>query len=145
MDTHTQPPMTYRRLRRIHAALSNLSARTLPTINSDLKVAATIRTHFQGPHEDSEQKIRKIRESNPIPDGVEGNNIPPAILEQRQREIDDLLDQTVVDFDVAKVTRRITEADLPKALKTGAAEENRGALADILVNLDFLYDLPDEE
>src|ERR1039458_8934032 len=112
-----------RELRKNIAAAEALSGRTLPALANDLKVAALLR-RYSGPVADSDQVIRKIRERNPAPEGVEGNALPVALMELRQREIDELLDGTVEVPDLPD-DRRITSEELPKAMKAGAGEENR--------------------
>jgi hypothetical protein len=133
---------TNRRLRQMYTALSALSARTLPTITSDLKVAARLRD-LRGLYEDTGAVIRKIREAHPAPDDTEGDRLPVALMEARQQQIEELLDQEVELPDWPD-EKRITDADLPKALKTGAAEENRAGVADVVLNLDILYLAPAE-
>jgi hypothetical protein len=135
--------VTNRRLRTAVAALQALSTRTLPTIKSDLKVVARLR-ELAGPFEDCEKLIRKIREEHRAPDGYEGTELPVAVTEARQRDFDTLMGELV---DVADVPteKLVSEADLPRALKSGAGEENRAQLADIVLHLDWLFATTDEE
>jgi hypothetical protein len=128
---------TIRRTREIYQSLSALATRTLPSISSDLKVAARLR-ELRPFVEDSDAMIRKIREKTPIPDDRSANELPTAILEARQRQVDELFDQAIEVPDIPD-TKRIVESDLPRALKSGTGDENRAGLADIILNLDDYY------
>jgi hypothetical protein len=141
---HPQPPTlrTLRRIREIHQALTALSSRTLPSIAADLKVSARLR-ELRPLVEDSDALIRRIRAQTPVPDGLTGSEIPMALVEARQRDIDAML-ETTVEMEPLADARRITADDLPKALKSASGEENRAGLADIILNLDDYYAQTDD-
>ena len=135
--------LTNRKIRQIHTALSMLSARTLPSIKNDLRVAKLRREFFAGPFDVTEDVRKKIIESLPMPEGDGEEQAMPAYLtEARFKAIEAMLDDTQDVKDVP-ATLILSEADMPTTMKTNP--ENRAGVADIIANLDFLYPLTTEE
>lgn len=121
-------------------ALVELSSRTLPTITVDLKVARLIKT-FKDPYEAIETARQKLLKELPIAEAPDPDRFERVRDLRFKEEVLDIVEE------LPDVPDRlmIQEADLPKAIKTGRAEENRGGLADILVNLGPCYEWPEEE
>lgn len=121
--------MTNRELRQLFNGLTLLSGRTLPTIGSDLKVARLIRL-VKPAYQATEDDRALILARFPAPEG-EGVETPVAILEQREAAF-----RTEVLNKEAALTipesAFLSQADLPKALKSNKGDENRAGLADIL-------------
>ena len=135
--------LTNRKIRQIHTALSMLSARTLPSIKNDLRVAKLRREFFAGPFEVTEDVRKKVIERLPMPEGDgEEQAMSASLTEARFKAIEAMLDDTQDVRDVP-ANLILTEADLPAAMKTNP--ENRAGIADFLSNLDFLYPLTSEE
>lgn len=134
--------LTNRRIRKIHATLSILSSRMLPSQDSEKKVSTLLRRYFGEAHEVTDDLIRTIRERNPVPDDLDGTQLPTAILEKRQREIDTMNDQEQEIRDVP-AHLLIEDKDFPRSFKHH--EDNAMGVADLRNSLDFLYPIPLEE
>lgn len=138
--------VTRREAREIFNALRTLGARTLPNLKADLKIAALQRTRFRPIVLDMDEAQNKLVREIPLPEDVEAQNIPPSISEARGNRFNVEVLETEVEIKEIPVSLKITSDDLPKALKTGNAEENRQGVANILGVLpDWLYELPSED
>lgn len=138
--------ITRREAREIFNALRTLGARTLPSLKSDLKIAALQRTRFRPIVVDMEDAQNKLVREIPLPEDVEAQNIPPSISEARGNRFNVEVLETEVEIKDVPESLVIKEEDLPKALKTGNAEENRQGVANILGILpEWLYQLPAED
>lgn len=135
--------MKNRLIRERYSALVALSRRVLPSPTAVNKVSALIATRFQRPYDATELSRKAAIEHNPTPEGWEGEGLPPAVAEARQKAVDALLDE---DTPVGKISPRLllTAADLPKVLKRDGGEGNVEGLAEIKVMLGSLYQ-PDAE
>lgn len=131
--------LTNREVRSIHAALSALSARVLPTIASDLKVATLIRAHFSTPYAATEAALHALVRDLPAPDS-DATQLPIALAEAREARFRaEVLDaECLTEFNIPE-TLYIVEADLPKALSGKDGEANRTGVASIVVALGALY------
>lgn len=138
--------LTRREAREVFTALRELGTRVLPSLASDLKVAALQRTRFRPIVLDMEEAQNKLVREIPLPEDIEAMKIPPSISEARANRFNVEVLETEVEIKDVPDKLKLTEADLPKTIKTGAAEENREGLANILAILpDWLYELPSEE
>lgn len=136
--------VTNRDIRTMFSALSVLSARTLPSLKSDLKVAKLLREHIRGPFMDTETAREKLIAAMPAPEGATDEGLPAALKEARNNRFrDEVLAQTI-PLDIPD-RLLITEDDLPKAMKGEQGEANRSGLADILTGLGPLYVMPADE
>jgi hypothetical protein len=130
-----------RDIRRIHAALTSLSARTLPAITSDLKVARLLRSYFNEPYQITEDIREKIIKDNPSPEEKDPSQ---AVIEARTLAFSASLLQ---EQDIKDIPEKLllTEEDMPKATKV-RGEENRDGLGDIIQGLGVVYkEKPEEE
>lgn len=138
--------ITRRETRDIYNALREWGSRTLPSLSSDLKIAALQRTRFRPVVMDMEDAQNKLVREIPMPEDIEAQRIPPSISEARGNRYNIEVLETTVEIKDVPEKLRLVEADLPKSLKSGLGEENRGGLANILSILpDWLYELPTEE
>lgn len=136
--------LTNRELRDIDTALREWGSRTLPSLASDLKVAALRRRYFRGPAEDIQRAQEKLVRDMPLPDDLEMQRIPPAVQEARANKFNvEVLDK---DVEIREIPARLklTEEDLPKRLKND--EDNAAGVANILATLpDWLFELKQED
>lgn len=131
-----------RRIRRMYQAVNAMAGRILPSRDTEKKVFTVLRKHLNAPYEITEDLIRKAREANPAPDDLDASQLPVAIMEARQREIDAILDDEQELRDVPPHLR-FEEKDLPRSFK--AHEDNAAGVADIVANLDFLFPIADDD
>lgn len=106
-----------------YGGLTALTARTLPTINSDLKVSGLLRTRFLTAHgviDDARKKMQDLPEAE--------REAQWAALLKDTQEIADVPDSLI-----------LTEKDLPQTLKSKDGEENRKGVADIILALGPLF------
>lgn len=120
-------------IRRKHAALQLLSSRTLPTLGSDLKVAALLKRYYGPPFAVTDQAAEKLRLR--VPPMWSRPDLPPDLAREWQTAV---LTQTQEVPDVPD-SLKITEKDLPLTLKSENGELNRQGVADIIVALGDLY------
>lgn len=121
--------LPFRRVVAIHAALTQLANRRLPSIQSDLRVARRIdlvKTEIA-----TYEKRRKelIKEHARTDEGGDEKLVRPMEL---QAKLDALLDE-VCDIRLPKT--KLTEADLPKAMKGDDGEKNAAGLGAIVADL----------
>jgi hypothetical protein len=127
-----------------YAALSVLAQRTLPSPTAINKVSTLLATRFAPAFEMTEKKRKLVISMNRLPEGHDGDRLPIAIAEQRQAEVDAMLeDSTPVKLVPDRL--RLTEADLPRVLKGEDGWKNAEGLASIRVMLGSLYVRSDEE
>ena len=122
---------TNRSIRAKHAALALLSGRILPTLASDLKVAALIKGYYATPFAVTEAGREKLVAE--VPKDWKFDQLPPDLA---QRWVTEVLAGTQ---EVPDVPQRLllSEADLPKEVKGN--EANRQGVADIIVALSDLF------
>ncbi len=118
-------------IRAKHAALSILSGRTLPTLASDLKVAALLKGYYKTPYEVTEAAREKLVKE--IPEDWKSDQFPKALALRWQTEVM----EGEQDIPAVPDRLKLTEDDLPKALKSNDA--NSQGVADIIVALDDLF------
>jgi hypothetical protein len=130
--------MKNRLIRERYSALTVLSQRVLPSKTAINKVTALIATRFQQPYQATEAGRKKVIEDHPTPPEWDKDHLPPAIAEARQSAIDLFLEERTP---VRKIpdTLRLTDADLPRALKRENGDANVEGLAQIIVMLGSLY------
>ena len=136
--------LTNRDIRVIHGGLSVLSARTLPSLSSDLKVAALLRRFFNVPYQVTQDALQKLMAALPPPKDLGDGKMPRWLVEERERRFaEEVLDQ---EQDVGDIpdTLLVNEKDLPLALKGENGEANRQGVADIVTALGPMYDWPKE-
>ena len=114
-----------------HAALAILSGRILPTLASDLKVAALIKGYYATPFAVTEVAREKLVKD--VPADWKHDQLPPDLA---QRWVTEVLAETQEVPDVP-ARLRLSEADLPKDVKGN--EANRQGVADIIVALSDLF------
>lgn len=125
-------------IRTKHTVLSVLSGRTLPTLGSDLKVSALIKSHFAVPYEVTEDARKKLVAE--IPDTAS----PEQRKERDERWRTEVMEATQ---DLPEIPARLllTEKDLPQPVldKEGKETErsamNRQGIADLIVALGDLF------
>lgn len=124
-------------IRERYAAIANLSNRVLPSPTAINKVAFLL-ARFKPLYEVTEEGRNKLIQQYPVPADWDNPVLPAAIAEARQKAMDELM---AAGQPVKKVPEqlRITEADLPKALKREGGESNAEGLAGIIAMLGSLY------
>ena len=139
-DTMTLPNKT---VERIYNALVTLSRRTLPDINSDLKVAR-LRRHFQPLAEPIEEARQKQLIENSVDVAGESQLQNAAAVAASNLEIANK------PCEFTKPTLTIVQGDLPKELKGEpsarnpfSGNANATGRSEIIAELDFLFELPD--
>lgn len=125
----------------MYVAVSAMAGRILPSRDTEKKVFTVLRKHLNAPFEITEDLMRKVRENNPAPEALDASQLPLAIMETRQREIDAILDQEQEIRDVP-ANLLFEEKDLPRSFKSH--EENAAGVADIVSHLGFLFPIEDE-
>jgi hypothetical protein len=125
--------LTNREIRRHYSALTRLAGKTLPSIKSDLKVAALIRRYFGPAYQVTEDALSKALQGIPVPDWWHEPGIPETVAEQRTKAANEIAEGVQ---DLGEIPERLllTEEDMPK---------ERTGLADIIACLDRLYWLED--
>lgn len=128
-------PLTVRRLVAIHAALVELSRRKLPSLTVDIKVASRIDSMRVEIEKFNERRQEIIKEHTGADDRLER-----AV--EMQGKLDELLNQ-VVEIPAPKT--KITESDLPKAMKGDDGEKNAAGIGAIVADLaPEFFDLTEE-
>ena len=118
-------------IRAKHAALTILSGRTLPTLASDLKVAALLKGYFTVPFQVTEAAREKLVKD--IPDGWASDQLPRDLAIRWQAEVMD----ATQDLPDVPTRLKLTEKDMPLALKSN--DGNRQGVADLIVALGDLF------
>lgn len=135
---------TNKAIRAKHAALTILSGRTLPTLNSDLKISGLLKTRYATAFQVTETGREKLAKE--VPDDWTSDQFPPDLARRWQTEVMEATQEVPDVPDSLKLTRD----DLPKpVLKDGVETErsaaNRQGIADIIVALgDLFVDKPAE-
>ncbi len=124
-------------IRDVHAALNALSQKRLAERENEDRVTALIR-RFSKAKKQIDKDHAAIIKRYPAPDGWDERDLPVAVLEARQAEYNDLMEQTQELRDIP-ANLYITEKDLPKLMKGEAGDSNRQAVAWITTNLHFLF------
>ncbi len=136
MSTETMQ-LPNKTVERIYKALVVLSRRTLPSINDDTRVGR-LRRHFAPLAEPIEEaRQRKMIEHSKLV-GDESQITNAAAIAQSNLDIAGEL----CTFERPHWV--VTEAMMPKTLKTGLGEENRAGVGELQVELDFLYQWPED-
>lgn len=121
-----------------YAALSALAQRVLPTTLALNKVSALLATRFHRPYHATEVARKQAIADHPTPEGWEHTHLPPAVADARQRAIDELMAQAT-PVKAIPDRMRLTETDLPRALRREGGDANVQGLAEIIVMLGSLY------
>jgi hypothetical protein len=130
-------------IRERYAALTMLGGRILPSPTAINKVTTLLR-RFKSPYEATEAGRKSVIETVPLPDGWDKDTLPLEVAEQRQKAMDEYMEQ---DQPVKKIPEqlRLTMADMPKVLKRDGGESNVEGIAGIIVALGPLFVRSEEE
>lgn len=133
--------ITNRRLRKSYTALSIISGRNLPSRDTEKKCAVLRRLYLSAHFEVTEDRIRKIRENHRVPEDLDSTQLPVAILEARQRDIEAMNDELIEIKDIPKHLL-FDDDDFPRSFKK--SEDNAQGVGDLMDSLDFLYPIVDK-
>lgn len=121
----------------MNSALGVLAKKTLPSLNSELKVSKLIKA-IKLTIEGIKEALDKFSEANSKDDG-NGNRIPINAFEYN-KAVELELQKTE---DVELPDTRLTKDDLPAALKGDKGDANRETNAGVIADLDFLFEAPE--
>lgn len=130
--------MTRIELLKMVSALAEIGNRTLPTINSDLRVARLLRLLKPEADEIDKARAKLVAEATDRANATEDKNEQNAINAKLVADLNAFFSEPV-EIELPPENKRITEADLPKDLSGDAGAENRKALATILTDLGEMY------
>lgn len=126
-----------------YAALSALAQRALPGTNAISRIDSLLK-RFEIPYNATEKAKKKIIADHPVPETWEREGLPLPIAEVRQLEMDAMLEESQ---NIKKIPEhmRLTDADMPIALKRESGSDNIIGLAQIKRMLGSLYKPTTEE
>jgi len=127
--------LPFKRVIAIHSALVDLARRKLPSITVDLKVARRIDSlRVEAETFDKRQKALIAEHTG------DDNKLERAV--EFQQKLDALRDEVI---EIPAPKSKITEADLPKAMKGDDGEKNAAGIGAIVADLaPEFFDLPEE-
>lgn len=124
-------------IRDIANTLDLLGSRRLAERENENRVDALAR-RFMDARKEIERRHAKIISSNPTPAGWEDTDLPIAVMEARQFEYNELMEETQELRNIPE-NLYLTEKDLPKLMKGEAGDQNRVGLSRIQTYLHFLW------
>ncbi len=130
--------VTNRIIQEIRNALTALSQRRLETRESTKKVVRLLREHFDDAWKIFSDLQNGIIAEHPVPEGWESESLPVGVMEARQKEINELLEDTQ---DIPEIPKdlMIQDKDLPKLIKGEMGDANQSGVGDIIHKLHFVY------
>jgi len=127
----------------ISEALKELGARRLSKREHHNDVVELTRNWFEDPMQNVTDGVNAIINENPAPEGWEGDGIPVALNEKRQREVLAFKKECQLIKPIPK-TKLLTKEHLPKPIEGTLGDRNQFGVGDIIRKLHFVFPLPND-